>query len=104
MAVLIKGMEMPESCWKCPFMYARVYCVVKSKLIFDDDEYSELNKRYDGCPLAEVPESHGRLIDADKLKSYWEPDHSRYFDADCFIHTIDFAQTIIPASGGEEDE
>ena len=49
-------------------------------------------------PIVEIPEPHGRLIDADKLKSYWEPDHSRYFDADYFIHTIDVAQTIIPAS------
>ncbi len=56
MSVLIKGMDMPESCWECPFMYARVYCVAKNKLIFDDDEYSELNKRYDGCPLVEVTE------------------------------------------------
>ena len=49
-------------------------------------------------PLVPAHEPHGRLIDADKLKSYWEPDHSRYFDADYFIHTIDVAQTIIPAS------
>ena len=55
-------------------------------------------------PLVPVPEPHGRLIDADKLKSYWEPDHSRYFDADYFIHTIDAAQTIIPANKDEIDE
>lgn len=91
MAVLIKGMEMPESCWKCPFMYARVYCVVNSKLIFDDDEYSELNKRYDGCPLAEVPEPHGRLIDADALCEGRVSNDNVVIYAKC-------APTIIPAS------
>lgn len=98
MSVLIKGMEMPENCFDCPFMYGRKYCLSNSKIEFNDPEYSELKRRYDGCPLVPVPEPHGRLIDADKLKSYWEPDHSRYFDADYFIHTIDAAQTIIPAS------
>ena len=48
----------------------------------------------------EVP-NHGRLIDADTLKAYWEPDHNRYFDADHFIHTIECAPTVIPASEGE---
>lgn len=47
-----------------------------------------MENRPSDCPLNEVPEPHGRLIDAEKLKSYWAPDHSRYFDADYFIHTM----------------
>ena len=35
-----------------------------------------------------------RLIDADALKAYWQPDHDREFSADYFIHTIDVAPTI----------
>ena len=62
MSILIKGMEMPENCFDCPFMYCRKYCIVNSKIEFNDPEYSELKGRYDGCPLIEVPEPHGRLI------------------------------------------
>ena len=85
MSILIKGMEMQKNCGWCPLRGSCVHRI-----------YMEC--RPEDCPLIEVPEPHGRLIDADKLKSYWEPDHSRYFDADYFIHTIDAAQTIIPAS------
>ena len=67
MSILIKGMEMPTSCFDCPFMYGRRYCRVNSKIEFADPEYSELKGRYNGCPLVPVPE-HGRLIDADALK------------------------------------
>jgi hypothetical protein len=60
-------MEMPENCFDCPFMYGRKYCLLDSKIEFNDPEYSELKNRYKGCPLIEVPEPHGRLIDADAL-------------------------------------
>lgn len=66
MSILIKGMELPKSCFDCPFMYGRRYCRVNSRIEFNDPEYSELKGRYDGCPLVEVP-PHGRLIDADAL-------------------------------------
>lgn len=65
MGVYIKDMEMPENCFDCPFMYGRKYCLSNSKIEFNDPEYSELKRRYDGCPLVPVPEPHGRLIDAD---------------------------------------
>lgn len=107
MSVLIKDMQMPKSCGSCKLFGASHaiglfsplgWCRVNGKEIF------RLSEKADFCPLVEVPEPHGRLIDADKLKSYWEPDHSRYFDADYFIHTIDVAKAIIPASEDEIDE
>ena len=64
MSVLIKGMEMPTSCYDCNFsveayegsgVYACVItdnCVCKGAGMRDD------------CPLVPVP-PHGRLIDAD---------------------------------------
>ena len=68
MSILIKGMEMPESCAKCPICAAMplgdyaVYhkCVLLNRLA------SKRNRRYD-CPLVEVPTPHGRLIDADEF-------------------------------------
>lgn len=71
MRVLIEGMEMPESCFDCPFMYGRRYCRANSKIEFNDPDYSELKGRYDGCPLVPVP-AHGRLIEeADAVETAW---------------------------------
>ena len=53
MAILIKGMEMPKSCKECKF-WSITSCIAS----------------YQGeksCPLIEVPEPHGRCIDADAL-------------------------------------
>lgn len=99
MSVYIKGMEMPKSCFSCPFMYARTLCAANHKIQFDDEGYTELKGRYIGCPLVEIP-PHGRLIDADKQKPYMLNEHYRYrrvYDAE----EIENAPTIIPAD--EED-
>lgn len=59
MAVLIEGMEMPDNCGKCKIRY-EMFCPVLRRFIADE------GRRHD-CPLTEVPEPHGRLIDADAL-------------------------------------
>ena len=102
-AILICGMEMPESCGKC-FVGNREICV-------------------NGCPLVHVPE-HGRLIDADwfaaEMKKRQEEagkwlreakDRETAVRADAVLSflcevklTLDAAPIIIPASGGKEDE
>lgn len=60
-----------ESCVECPFVVERnrfdgnewhCYCRLSGKEVSDDGEKAE------DCPLKEL-QSHGRLIDADKLKS-----------------------------------
>lgn len=62
MSVLIKGMEMPKDCNKCP-MTVEGYC-----RIIGYPNGDAINKRYKPlwCPLVEVPK-HRRLIDADEL-------------------------------------
>lgn len=69
MSILIKGMEMPKNCNKCP-MTVDGYC-----RIIGYPNGDALNKRYKPlwCPLVEVPK-HGRLIDADALtgKAYMD--------------------------------
>lgn len=64
MGVYIKDMEMPKSCFECLFMIHRCFCLVNPKIEFTDEEYSELKGRYIGCPLVDVPATHGDLIDA----------------------------------------
>lgn len=78
MSVLIKGMEMPPDCEKCPFFdYEEGFCfasVIKGKSGWY--EYvlrlgGIKDGRHDDCPLVEVP-PHGRLIDADALRLLYD--------------------------------
>ena len=77
MSVLIRGMEMPTSCFDCPFLYGRMHCSANSKIEFNDPDYSELKGRYDGCPLVPIP-PHGRLIDADAFEQHIKEDWNEY--------------------------
>lgn len=96
MGVYIKGMEMPTSCWDCPFMLHRSFCLINTKIEFTDEEYSELKGRYIGCPLVPVP-PHGRLIDADVLAAKCDSPHWCVWLSD-----IDAAPTIVPAEEAKE--
>ena len=65
--IIIKGMEMPKSCFNCRCPRA---CRAINRRIdeMDRTEWFPQDHRHSDCPFIEVPESHGRLIDADKLK------------------------------------
>lgn len=72
MSVLIKGMEMPKECRECPMMdygtmTGETYCEVNGKTLAESYRTIEFDGRPDWCPLVELPEKHGRLIDADAL-------------------------------------
>ena len=81
MSVIVKGVEMPKSCFGCHLFklddhdlwcIANHYagcCRVLSKYI---DENKFVIERHPDCPLIEVPSPHGRLIDADKLVRIWK--------------------------------
>ena len=63
MSILIKGMTRPKNCFECHL----------TKWIDDgcagcvaDDKIHNASRPID-CPLVEVPEPHGRLIDRDAL-------------------------------------
>lgn len=69
MSILIRGMEMPKSCWRCqlcltvdPDTYRCIPTGQEFESTFDAIDHIVLS-----CPLVEVP-PHGRLIDADALE------------------------------------
>lgn len=64
MAILIEGMEMPKSCWDCYFQDCG-NCLLNSHKAVDKNIVKD--RIDEDCPLIEVPEPHGRLIDADAL-------------------------------------
>ena len=56
MSIIIKGMDMPKSCWECEIFG----CSLRDKLAHIED-------RNPDCPLVEIPTPHGRLIDRDAV-------------------------------------
>ena len=68
MSVLIKGMQMPKSCKTCALLQdydGCMYCPFGDCPVFGDIEYVPNHVASDICPLVELPDHHGRLIDAD---------------------------------------
>ena len=61
MSVIVKGMQMPKNCAECPVALSGKYCRINKT----HTTYIKLPIRPDHCPLVELPEKHGRLIDAD---------------------------------------
>lgn len=70
MSVLVKGMKMPKSCGRCWFNNSSLSCAITGSCIDRDDENGD---RLDDCPIVELPDKHGRLVDADESEKYfWE--------------------------------
>ena len=79
MSVLIKGMEMPKNCRACRLKmncddcegFECVCLPLHTQIGYLNDLLTD--KRRDDCPLAPVPEPHGRLIDeTDVIKHFVE--------------------------------
>lgn len=63
MSVIIKGMNVPETCYKCHFSDWRYGAWYRAAL---QKHLGDVGKgRTSECPLVELP-PHGRLIDADE--------------------------------------
>ena len=93
MSVLIMGMEMPKSCYKCPLIRRDgmdIVCPVAHER-FSVTDVNILDYRLVNCPLIPIP-PHCRLIDADALiadnAGKWT-----VYDLQRFAN----ARTIIPA-------
>lgn len=77
MSVVVKGMKMPENCWECVETDLNIaisvfggMCPFCEKIRTDHDMQTG---RHPECPLGALPDTHGRLIDANKCEGYfWE--------------------------------
>lgn len=65
MGLYIKGMKMPKCCRICDFNAFSMYCRITRSEIDRDYEYRE---RLSDCPISELPDKHGDLIDRDALE------------------------------------
>lgn len=102
MSECVVRMEMPTSCEKCPACdYEEGNCLLAD----DRNTLPHNGKRRSWCPIiCSLPEGHGRLVDADKLKEhsvhFGETEYTFDFDA-VFVEEIDEAPTIVPAERSE---
>ena len=102
MGVYIKGMEMPTSCGECDYCHPTdkfpCWCYLKEFPI----KPSETDLRDGLCPLIEVTEPHGRLIDIrcveDNKFVAIENSSQRWWNG-ALDSIIDNAPTVIEAEG-----
>lgn len=97
MSILIKGMRMPEDCFSCPLKEEGSCNITNAYAV-------GINERNSDCPLVELPETHGRLIDADELKDQYPHDSDWEYPVNTngyVVQTINEAPTIIEAEGME---
>ena len=108
MSVLIKGKALPKDCESCDLCdyYGCCYALCGDSLwdaLPDGAEYFPDGWKYAGCPLVEVPEPHGRLIDADALQCKVDDTGLGYYEVlGVTEDTIDDAPTVIEAEKGGE--
>lgn len=108
MSILVKDMQMPYGCGNCCFCSTPDYdhngrvhyrCIAPIAGVCESDNTIEVLNLWGGgtsdtfpayCPLMELPEHHGRLVDADYLKEHADEWLSVY-------NLIDSAETIVEA-------
>ena len=100
MSVLVKSMSIPDNCESCRFATGFGFCLAKSDNFCG---YTNYRKRPEWCPLVEVPELHGRLIDENELTISTDNIVSKimiFGGQVCYTQSdIDNASTVIEAEG-----
>lgn len=100
MGVYIKGMKMPKECRECYLLEYYEYlgetqCSVTRRMLAERGKPISFDGRPGWCPLVEVPEPHGRLIDADALDYKLGAS-----DRDIYVkYTLEEEPTVIEAEG-----
>ena len=104
MSVLIKGMRMPENCIKCPMQFGGMCYVMPAEVdegrVAPTVEEAWKQGKPDWCPLIEIPESHGDLIDRDALLDMVRDVNTDYYCEvlGVTVEDIDSVPTVIERS------
>lgn len=100
MDILIRGMEMPLNCATCyrDGTHYHVHMLAGCPFLRESIHSHDFRKeRHPNCPLTEIP-PHGRLIDADVMKTKIEGNDPII---PTLLEWIDQQHTIIEAEEGE---
>lgn len=95
MSVLIKGMKMPHSCSDCDYAHVSMFYHCIQNNIWHRD-----------CAYVELPEKHGRLVDADALIAKCGDWYTEEGKEEGFIGTLEMllknVPTVVEAEGENE--
>lgn len=100
MSVLIKDMQMPDNCDVCLFsdwsnLHQTSCCKLKEyEPGFQDYSIAYRTQRSNICPFVDIPDHHGRLIDADEIEI---PSLETVNDQYLVFDAIKDAQTVFEA-------
>ena len=95
MSVLIKGMKMPDSCYHCKIAESCGHYIA-----------NYTNRRHPDCPLIALPDTHGRIVDADELIIDLMDRGLEGIQTDDWVeiqHTVMEQPTIVEAEGENAD-
>lgn len=110
MSVLVRGMDMPKSCYACMFFAQTDYWNKEDEADIlshckrtGEKTWESVNGYLPNCPLVPVP-AHGRLIDADAvakmvLDSVNQEDVQGFMFTKIVCKILEEALTIIEAEG-----
>ena len=85
-----RDVKLPKACEQCHF-YDGLLCCVMDTYVHDPEN------KHEECPLIEIPDNHGRLIDADALLDTATIHWFQTTNESCFpIDEIEYAPTIVP--------
>lgn len=101
MSFIVSGMDIPANCFRCPLdkgvwkqeQDPFILCRYTKEIVRYDDVPTD--RRLSCCGLKEIPEKHGRLIDADEVKTAFPCGES--VRTECVRATIDNMPTIVEA-------
>ena len=105
MSVLVKGMKMSKNCIVCPFAEnvppGRTRCLITCRLLAEGYK-APSPERNEYCPLVALPDKHGRLVDADELKTAFPRcDNNMNVKIASVRATINHMDTIVEAEDEE---
>ena len=103
--IVIRGMEMPESCLECVLtnsFFRNLHCDELEGMSGFVGSLPHTNDRHPDCPLGTLPKGHGRLGDLDELMN-----RAKGCLDELTILSLEFlvngSSTIVPAEGGENE-
>ena len=107
-SIIIKDMQMPSECRECPLCQyymavGETRCRRTGEVLASSFRTIKFSGRSEHCQLAELPEKHGRLIDADALIAKYGDWYTEEGTETGFIGTIGMllkdAPTVVEAEG-----
>lgn len=99
MSVLIKDMKMPEDCFGCQ-LKEEGFCNITNAYA------GQIYKRNSDCPLVELPDHHGRLIDENEVRIVMNQLLAQTFKPtwNDLYHAIQEMNAVIEAEGENETD